>query len=150
MGTLPVRRRRFPTAAKRRLTDLMTREVVCTTVAITVRQVRAMLVDSTVGGIAVIDPLGRPIGVVSHTDLLARAHLGGDDGASIDAAMMPLAFTLEESAPLGHAAALMAIEGVHRIFVVDETGALVGAVTALDLVRQLAAEAGYLASEEDA
>lgn len=64
--------------------------------------------------------------------------------------MMPIAFTLSETASLSQAAALMAFEGVHRVPVVSEEGVVVGILSSLDILRWTAEQDGYLRSPASA
>ncbi len=57
---------------------------------------------------------------------------------------MSLVFSLPEHASLAQAAALMALEGVHRIPVVAADGKVVGIVSSLDLMRWMARRGGYV------
>ena len=59
--------------------------------------------------------------------------------------MMPMAFSIHEDATVGEASAMMAVEGVHRLPVVDEDGDIVGMLSTTDVVRWVAERAGYLA-----
>jgi CBS domain-containing protein len=60
--------------------------------------------------------------------------------------MMPFTISVASRAPITMAAALMSIEGVHRVPVVAPSGAVVGIVSALDILRFLAEADGYRAS----
>ena len=57
--------------------------------------------------------------------------------------MTPVAFTLEETAPLAYAAALMATEGVHRLPVVALDGKVVGILSSMDVLRWMAEASGF-------
>jgi CBS domain-containing protein len=57
--------------------------------------------------------------------------------------MMPFVLRLPESAAIDEAAALMAVEGVHRIMVTSPSNEVVGVVSALDVLRWLAERDGY-------
>jgi CBS domain-containing protein len=134
-----------------------------------------LLLDRGIGGAPVVDEEGRPIGVVSKTDLVRERLVTGDTGegvapgwqpsrgdfrfetasgfhveavphALVADVMTPAAFTLSEGAPLAQAAALMAFEGVHRVPVVCDEGRVAGMVTSLDVLRWMAQQAGYLSS----
>ncbi|MEZ4367878.1 MAG: CBS domain-containing protein [Kofleriaceae bacterium] len=130
------------------LAEVMSERVIRVRASATLAEVRELLHHHRVGAVPVVDPDGRPIGVVSRTDLLTPSEGElPDDRSTCDQLMMPVVFTLGTSAPVGHAAALMAVEGVHRVFVVDDHGSLVGVVSALDVTRWLAARAGYLGPE---
>ena len=60
--------------------------------------------------------------------------------------MTPLAVTVSETATIAEASALMALEGVHRLPVVNNamSGRVVGVVSALDVLGWLARRSGYL------
>ena len=102
-----------------------------------------------------MDDEGRPIGVVSKTDLLRarQARDRGTDGAGedddlssvpVEDIMMPIAFCLPESESIARAAALMAFEGVHRVPVVGTRGQVVGLVSPLDILGWLARNHGWV------
>lgn len=91
----------------------------------------------------VVDGEGRPIGVVGEVDLLrAKA------GAKVADAMAKVALSVPEVAPLARAAAIMAEHRAERLPVVADDGAVVGMITAMDVVAWLAGAGGPLAPEE--
>jgi CBS domain-containing protein len=90
----------------------------------------------------VVDGEGHPVGFVEETDLL-RAR----PGARVAEAMSRFALSLPEDAPASRAAALMAQHAVDRIAVVSGDGAVVGVLSALDVVAWLAAPGGPLGVE---
>ncbi len=81
----------------------------------------------------VVDGEGRPIGLASEADLL-RAR----SGARVADAMVKVALSVPEAAPLGRAAALMAEHRTDRLAVVSDDGVVVGMLTAMDVVAWLA------------
>jgi CBS domain-containing protein len=88
----------------------------------------------------VVDGEGRPVGIVSEADLL-RAR----PGARVADAMERSGLAVTDAAPLSRAAALIVARGAERIAVVGADGALVGVLSALDVVAWLAAGDGPLA-----
>jgi len=143
------------------LADVMTRSVVAVRSDMSLEEVTEVFLARSISGAPVIDDAGRPIGVVSKTDLLRAAHDAGDSGAleevvergyhihemavpRVSDVMTPLVFSLSQDAPVARAAALMAFEGVHRVPVVDDDGVLVGIVSAIDVLRWMAREHGYV------
>jgi CBS domain-containing protein len=116
-----------------------------------------------------LEASGTLVGFVSLTDLARRRYEQGDTAeidttrarrpgdealragfhpeplaeATVQDIMMPIVITLEESAPIALAAALMAAEGVHRVPIVGTGGTVVGIVSALDVLRWLAHQDGY-------
>jgi CBS domain-containing protein len=134
------RRRRRPTDGDRTpLSAVMSADIVCVSPDLPIEQLVALLVDRGFGGVPVVDPHGKPIGVVSKSDLIAGAHTG-----LVRDIMMPIAFTMPESASLSHAAALMAYENIHRVPVVAADGTVVGIVSSMDIVRWVAEQDGYV------
>ncbi|HEY6003496.1 MAG TPA: CBS domain-containing protein [Anaeromyxobacter sp.] len=81
----------------------------------------------------VVDGEGRPIGLASEADLL-RAK----SGARVADAMVKIALSVPETAPLRRAAALMAEHRTDRLAVVSDDGVVVGMLTAMDVVGWLA------------
>jgi len=103
-------------------------------------EVRGLLVHHREPAIAVIDDDGHLCGILTRTDVL-RAH--GDPEATAETAMSSFVFTLPPSAYVEKAAALMAVEGVGQVLVVERDGRLLGMVSAVDIARHFAALAGY-------
>ena len=161
-------RRRIPSPADTTpLSAVMTTNVVCVSPSLDLETFASLLVDQGVTGAPVVDGDGRAIGVVSKSDLVQSQHdepgsaseLGVDEElaalgpgfhveptrqGTVGELMMPLAFTLPESASLSQAAALMAFEGIHRLPVTTTDGTVVGIVSAMDVVRWVAEQAGYV------
>jgi CBS domain-containing protein len=136
----PPRRARRPTNGDRTpLSAVMTGGLVCVSPDLPVESLVTLLVDRGFSGVPVVDSAGKPIGVVSKSDLLEAARSG-----TVQDIMMPIAFTLPESASLSHAAALMAYENIHRVPVIAADGAVVGIVTSMDIVRWVAEQDGYV------
>ena len=131
----------FSSAADRTpLAEVMTGNVICVLPDLDLDELTDLLMENNIGGAPVVDDDGRPIGVVSRTDLV-RGH---PPGLTVADVMVPMAFVLPETATLSHAAALMAFEGVHRIPVVSARGCVVGIVSSLDVARWLAQSDGYI------
>jgi CBS domain-containing protein len=81
--------------------------------------------------VPVVDEAGRPLGMVSSSDLVA-------DGSTAADVMRPIALVLSEAETVWRAAALMAREGIRRAPVVGSDGRVVGMVSSLHLTRWLA------------
>lgn len=120
--------------------SIMSRLVECVTASTTIGHVIDLLLGHGYGGVPVVNEVGRAIGIVAKTDLVRRDHALDEP---VETIMMPVAFSLPEHASIGRAAALMASEGIHRLPVHDEDGAVVGIVTPLDITRWVARRAGY-------
>lgn len=113
----------------------------------------------------VIDERGRPIGVFSRADILVfdRETYGADRPASyycdpdielaeeagirlptradetlVRDVMTPVVFSVGPRAPAAEVVEEMVRLRIHRIFVVDDVGTLIGVISALDVLRNLA------------
>ncbi len=132
--------------------EAMRREVVSVTQDLPLAELLATLVERGYGGAPVVDSRGRPLGIVSKTDLLIPRN-GRDDHLDLDQlegmivadVMTPFAYTFPENAPISQAAAFMAFKRVHRLPIVSATGKLVGMVSSLDILRWLGDNDGYRA-----
>jgi CBS domain-containing protein len=118
-------------ATATRIRDVMTPMVTCVTRDVPVHALTKLLLENAISGVPVVDQNGRPVGVVSKTDLIAQ--LPSDE--TVDDVMMPIAFTLRDTDSLAKAARLMAVEHVHRIPITDLDGRVCGIVTAFDVAR---------------
>ncbi|MBN9522692.1 CBS domain-containing protein [bacterium] len=102
----------------------------------------------------VIDEAGRPVGVVSRTDLLhhhgqraarlltappgtADARAEAAAPGAIRDVMTPAVFCVHAETPAAKVVEKMLALNVRRLFVVDEAGVLVGVVSAFDVLRGL-------------
>jgi predicted transcriptional regulator len=121
------------------VTAVMSRDVICAAPDLALDALAAVLDAQAISGMPVVDAVGRPLGVVSRTDLVA-ARRPGASPTRVEDIMMPMTFSVPDHASLAHAIAIMACEGVHRIPVVGADRTVVGIVTTLDVVRWLAAE----------
>jgi CBS domain-containing protein len=147
-----------------RAKDLMTTNPVSIHREATVREAVALLADRGFGAMPVIDEAGRPVGVVSRTDILihereyvhhACKHDDGDwdrfagppwpEGFSIEVTdpttvaeiMTPAVFTMPLEVPAREVVRRMRELKVHQLFVVDGDLALVGVISPLDVLRHL-------------
>lgn len=143
--------------------QIMTAGIACVGESATLDDLRELLVDRGQHCVPVVAAHGRPIGMVTQTDLLrivgrAEADLGGtpDGGKAARRArdltagdiMTALVFALPVTASVEQAAALMAYEGVEQIVVTGMGGEVAGVVRALDVARRCARTAGYLVDRE--
>ena len=86
--------------------------------------------------LAVINDAGRPVGVVSRTDIVRREAKpsGTTDVREI---MTATVVSVRPEDPAWEVIAKMAAFKVHRLFVVDRSGTLVGVISSFDIVRNL-------------
>lgn len=145
---------------------VMTCKALCVRKDHSIEALAALLVTHRISGVPVVDAEGRPIGVVSKTDLVRERHENGDTAAlevahgtssiedgfhelpvsrgTVADVMTPVAISLHEHSSVSCAAALMAMEGLHRVVVVGDDDRVTGIVTALDIMRWVAVNDSYL------
>ncbi|MET9885637.1 CBS domain-containing protein [Streptomyces sp. NPDC006430] len=135
----------------RELGELMTREVVTVPGNAGFKDVVRALADHQVSAVAVVDPAGHPLGVVSEGDLLPKSADQGDFLRSLaapearerDKAESTRAEELMSAPPVcarpdwtvAEAARLMEAQDVKRLLVVDDSDRLVGIVSRRDLLK---------------
>lgn len=122
---------------------IMSREVICAREDLEIGALMDLMVRHHIGCVPVVDDHGRPIGMVTKFDVVeqlldARTPEGPAPAATAGEVMMPLAITLDEHATIAHAAAMMSVEDVHHVPIVTGCGALIGIISAMDIVRWLA------------
>jgi CBS domain-containing protein len=130
---------------------LMTHNPVSVRRTATVEDAARFLSSRGISAAPVIDDAGRPVGVVSRTDLLNRRRLhvldslpegpprgfAGISKERVSAVMTPAVFCVRLGTPAGKVVEKMLALRVRRLFVVDSDGALVGVVSAFDVLNSL-------------
>ena len=132
-----------------RAADIMTRRVFTLPASLSLEGAAWALAHRGVSGAPVLDDDGQLVGVLSETDLLeAKVSDGdgeGDDGARgggaavVADAMTPALLSVAPDDPVAEVVALMIAHRAHRVLVLSDAGALVGIVTTIDVLRELAA-----------
>jgi CBS-domain-containing membrane protein len=124
--------------------DIMSREVFALPASVSLDEAARALVERDIGAAPVRDDAGRVVGVLSRSDLCDRERVAAvraalDPPRPLGAAdlMTPGFAAVHASDPAVAALDLLANEASHRVLVLDEAGALVGLVTAGDLLRAL-------------
>lgn len=152
--------------------DLMSPNPVSLRKDASVAEATALFVDRGYTGAAVIDDTGRPVGVVSHTDLLIhdreksnsvsiapkdyygqelpeRVEKGGlsrgfqvvdVDRATVGSIMTPVIFSVTPESSARKVMREIVNLQIHRVFVVDRAGVLVGIVSSIDVLKGLLGE----------
>jgi predicted transcriptional regulator len=123
--------------------EVMARDVMAVRPELGIEDLEELLLSKGISGAPVIDDAGKPIGIVSKTDLLHRPAAPGGMAVRVRDIMMRTTYCLAENESIAKAAGLMAFEGVHRVPVVGPRGQVVGLVSPLDVMRWLAREHGY-------
>ena len=101
--------------------------------------------------VVVIDAEGRAVGVVTGTDLLTLWEPGEHGRTASDLMSKPI-ITAEPDLPLAAAADLMITHEVHRLVVVDPSGASsapIGIVSTSDIIAEMAQEQSVWQAAEE-
>jgi CBS domain-containing protein len=146
--------------------ELMTANPISIHAGASVQEATALLTERGFSAAPVIDEAGRPVGVLSRTDLLIHQREHGNQGALADLTdwdipprriregvtvevvdptrvrdiMTPVVFTVLHDTPAHQVVEQMLALKVHHLFVVDEDRALIGVISPMDVLRQLRAE----------
>jgi CBS domain-containing protein len=147
--------------------DLMTSAPISLGRCASIREAAAFLMDKGISAAPVIDDAGRPIGVISRSDIVRHArevvtHVPAareyfeepelaaaerfvcegfqvevTDNSPVCEIMTPVVFSVAPSTSASNVIEEMLARKVHRLFVVDDAGVLVGVISALDVLRKL-------------
>jgi CBS domain-containing protein len=134
--------------------EIMTPNPVSIRDTATIAEAVSLLTDKGFSGAPVIDDAGRPVGVLSRADIVAHDReraAGSAAGVADEAAgnggstrvrdlMTPAVFSVAPETPAGKVVGEMLALQVHRLFVVDNSGVLVGVISAQDVLRHLQPE----------
>lgn len=132
-----------PTLRAATAAELMCPELVSVREDAFVPEAVALLTRKGFHAAPVIDDAGRPVGVLSFTDLLVHEHnrkatTTASAGARVRDLMTPAVFSVPRTAPARRVIGDLVGLCVHQLYVVDEAGVLVGVITALDVLRHMA------------
>jgi CBS-domain-containing membrane protein len=122
--------------------DLMAPNPTSIRAGASIQEAIALLVDRPIHAAPVIDEAGRPLGVLSATDILiheremAAAAVPGKDVQARDI-MTPAVFSVRAESSANEVVGQFLALRVHQLFVVDGSGVLVGVISALDVLRHL-------------
>lgn len=132
--------------------SVMTKDVVTAHPGTPFRELVATMTEKGISALPVVDDRGRPIGVVSEADVLAKQefHGGGDEqphhdrdardrwyraqGQAAAEIMSTPVRAVHATEPVSTAARMLAVAGIRRLFVTDWYGRLVGVVSRRDLM----------------
>lgn len=109
--------------------ELMAGSVVTVQPHTSVDRVRSMLARNKVGAVPVVDSDGRPVGIVSSTDLARDLK----PGSPISSVMTEKVYTVPKYDDVSTAARIMRNHRIHRVVVTDEQK-VVGVISAFDLL----------------
>jgi CBS domain-containing protein len=148
--------------------DLMVSNPISIHQDLTVQEATALLIDKGFSAAPAIDDAGKPVGIVSRSDILTHdrekveyAATAPDyygegepkpqfrekgrkgfqvvdvDRTRVRDIMTPVVFSVAPDYPARKVVGEMLALKVHRLFVVDRTGVLVGIISTLDILRKL-------------
>ena len=128
-----------------RVSELMRTEVSTVDADAPVQRAVVLMAEGHVSALPVIDGMGRMVGVLSASDVLAAEAEVQDDGArsslldgtSVRDLMTPMALTVEADEDVREAARQMLYAEVHRLFVA-QGGRVSGVISTTDIVRAVA------------
>jgi CBS domain-containing protein len=142
--------------------DLMVPNPISLRAEANVAEAMLLFTEKGITAAPVIDDSGHPIGVISRSDLLIHqcedqrqrggAYFHASSFESVDATpkpsttmnvadlMTPAVFAVSEDTPVHRVVSDMLGLHVHRLFVVDEDGTLVGIITTMDVLKHLEME----------
>jgi CBS-domain-containing membrane protein len=148
-----------PLPADRLVSEVMTTEVVSFPLEMPVQSIWQQMLAKAIKAAPVVDPHGRVVGILTNEDLLERAGIRQRlsvairmDQTEMDSELHALksspltaadvmthpVVTITGTESLGVATSRMVKAGLKRLPVVDETGKLVGILSRLDILRQVA------------
>jgi CBS domain-containing protein len=148
--------------------DLMHENPVSIAESATIQEAITLLTEHGFSAAPVIDRAGRPVGVVSRSDLIAHDREKNDyvtpesvrehdletlaaqaegtkgyqivnvDRTRVREIMTPAVFSVTPETPVLTVVRELLALAVHRLFVVDDSGVLVGVISGTDILRHLA------------
>jgi CBS domain-containing protein len=146
-GLLPIAEAQTPLALARvPVSALMTRNVICVRPELSLDAATRLFIESGLKAVPVVEPRGALRGFISEAEVILAVQLenGANPASTIADIMLPFALALPETASVTQAAAVLAFEGQARLAVVSATGALVGVLSASDIMYWLARSDGHL------
>jgi CBS domain-containing protein len=115
--------------------DVMTRTVVTATPAMSAAEAGKKMVENRVGNILIVEE-GRPVGIVTESDMVAKVISKNVKPGSIklEQLMSQPLITTKSSDDINDAVLMMAQKKIRRLPVIDD-GALVGIITDADVIQ---------------
>jgi CBS domain-containing protein len=148
---------------------IMTSDVVCVSPDLSIESLATLFLERGIHAAPVVEAGGRLVGFVSMTDIVREQHDNADTDvdspsppstdepalrsgfhlepiarATVAEVMTQGVLALHENTHVAQAAALMAFEGVHCIPIIMGNGEVVGVLSALDVLRWLGGQDGYV------
>jgi predicted transcriptional regulator len=122
---------------ERRVRDIYHKGVILCKPDSPLQEVVRVMADTEIHAVMVTEREGEPpVGVVSHTDVIAHY---GEDLTAIQAqdAMTSKVISISEDATVGEAAKELLESNIHRLLVVNDEGRPVGILSTTDIIREI-------------
>jgi len=110
--------------------ELMTASVVTTQPHKSIEHARKIMERNKIGALPIVDSEGRPVGIVSATDLVP----GPNDQSPVSTLMTEKVYTVPQYDDVSVAARIMRNHNIHRVVVTHEQK-IVGVLSAFDLLK---------------
>ena len=144
--------------------EMMTANPISITAVSTLKRAAGFLIDHRFSAAPVIDDAGRAVGVISVTDIVRFAKkqlppqprrseffdntwlelpgshniaFNGDGETEVRHVMTPMVFSVTPDTPARQVIDAMLAEHVHRLFVIDFAGLLVGVISTFDILKNV-------------
>jgi CBS domain-containing protein len=120
--------------------ELMSSDPVSLRAEATALEARELFIAKAISAAPVIDEAGRPVGVLSQSDIMVHDAAGAIGGTTlVQDLMTPAVFAVSPETPASEVIESLLALRVHRLFVVDPQGVLIGVISAVDVLRHLRA-----------
>jgi len=111
--------------------DIMTRDVITVNPTMTIKNLAMTLIKNQISGAPVADKMGKIVGVVSESDIVAKK------GKQVQAIMSKKIISVTEETPVEEIARMMTTHHIKRLPVMTD-GKVVGIVSRADIVSAIA------------
>ena len=111
--------------------DIMTRDVITVNPTMTIKSLAMMLIKNQISGAPVADKVGKIVGVVSESDIVAKK------GKDVKSIMSKKIISVGEQTPVEEIARMMTTHHIKRLPVMTD-GKVVGIVSRADIVSAIA------------
>ena len=111
--------------------DIMTRDVITVNPTMTVKSLAMTLIKNQISGAPVADKVGKIVGVVSESDIVAKK------GKDVKSIMSKKIISVREETPVEEIARMMTTHHIKRLPVMND-GKVVGIVSRADIVSAIA------------
>jgi CBS domain-containing protein len=120
--------------------ELMSSDPVSLRAEATALEARELFIAKAISAAPVIDEAGCPVGVLSRSDIMVHDAAGATCATmAVEDLMTPAVFAVSPETPASEVVESLLKLRVHRLFVVDAQGVLIGVISPMDILRHLRA-----------